>query len=150
MQRNSDTSDARDASLGPDNQGRAIGRHLLVDLHGVAPAMLRAGERLLSLLGESLRRHGFHVLSESCHAFPDPGGVTGFILLSESHAAFHTYPEHGYAAFDLFSCGAEAEPEAVVEDLRRELAPAEVRLAVVRRGDLSDSPQCAESTRNPR
>lgn len=45
------------------------------------------------------------------HTFPGPGGVTGLALLSESHLAIHTFPEHGFAALNLYSCRTRPCPD---------------------------------------
>jgi S-adenosylmethionine decarboxylase len=72
-----------------------IGQHLLADLYDVA------SDRLV----EAARRGGMKPIGlPVLHRFPG-GGLTGYLLLSESHIAFHTYPEHRYIALDIFSCG---------------------------------------------
>lgn len=45
------------------------------------------------------------------HVFPGPGGITGLYLLSESHLSVHTFPEHGYLALNLYSCGPRPDPD---------------------------------------
>lgn len=45
------------------------------------------------------------------HTFPGPGGVTGLVLLAESHLAIHTFPEHGFAAFNVYCCKPRAAPD---------------------------------------
>lgn len=109
------------------------GRHALADLYGVDESLLQDAERLLQLLSDALDDNGFHQLSQHSHTFPDPGGVTGFVLLSESHAAFHSYPEYGYIAVDVFSCGM-ASPEPVVQQLQRALEADTARITVADRG----------------
>jgi S-adenosylmethionine decarboxylase len=82
----------------------ALGHHLLVeftgchahslaDLDGVTSAMLRAAEAS----GATIVTHSFHHFS--------PHGVSGAVIIAESHLAIHTWPEHGFAAVDFFSCG---------------------------------------------
>lgn len=65
--------------------------------------------------------------------FPEPGGVTGLALLSESHLAIHTFPEHGFAALNLYSCRERAQPDfaAIVE---RFLGAGAVTVRELRRG----------------
>lgn len=92
----------------------AIGRHVVADLQDVDPALLRDAELLLATVHDALIDAGFTIISEETHRFGAPGfGVTGFLLLSESHAAFHSYPEFRYLALDVFSCGAADPHEAV-------------------------------------
>ncbi|MCA9174101.1 MAG: adenosylmethionine decarboxylase [Planctomycetales bacterium] len=109
------------------------GRHALADFHGVCPELLQDEQRLMSLFTEALERHGFHQLGQQSHKFPGPGGVTGFVLLSESHAAFHSYPEVGFIAVDVFSCGM-ADPAPVIQALCEVFQPDDLQLHVHRRG----------------
>ena len=67
------------------------------------------------------------------HRF-EGGGLTGYLLLSESHIAVHTYPELGFASLDIFACGA-GEPHAVLDVLRKGLAPRRERVTTATRGE---------------
>ena len=83
-----------------------IGRHLLIDFHEVSAERLDDAELLSRLLAEAARRGGLTPLGPPVlHRF-EGGGLTGYLLLSESHIAVHTYPELGFAALDIFACGA--------------------------------------------
>lgn len=84
----------------------ASGAHLLADLHGVAAAALRDAATLETLLTRAACEAGATVLFSHMHAFGDGGGITGVVLLAESHISIHTWPEHGFAAVDIFMCGA--------------------------------------------
>ena len=64
--------------------------------------------------------------------------VTGVALLAESHMSIHTWPEHGYAAVDIFLCGARHDPAAALHVLCRYLSPARISQNLVRRGDVSE------------
>jgi len=127
---------ARPRTLTSENTGLAspAGRHLLADLHGVDSPLLTDEAGLTDLLRRALDRAGFHVLGVRGHTFcGGGGGVTVMMLLSESHATVHTYPENDYAAVDVFSCGS-ARPEDALEALREELRPERVESTVHRRG----------------
>jgi S-adenosylmethionine decarboxylase len=118
----------------PPAPPQAAGRHLLADLHGVRAALLTDQPGLTALLRRALDLAGFHVLDARGHTFSGGGGgVTVMMLLSESHATIHTYPENGYAALDVFSCGS-ARPEDALQVVLDALSPGEVRSAVHRRG----------------
>lgn len=99
-----------------------IGTHLLIDLYGVSAELLNDSGLLAECLITSAARCGLTPLGPpGMHAF-EGGGVTGVILLSESHIALHSYPEHGFIAVDVFSCG-PADPEKAVHVFRDLLAP---------------------------
>jgi S-adenosylmethionine decarboxylase len=111
-----------------------IGQHLLADLHDVAADRLVDAELLAACLVEAAARGGLTPLGPPVlHRF-EGGGLTGYLLLSESHIALHTYPEHGYAALDIFSCGA-SDPRAALEVFRDALGAARERLTAVPRGE---------------
>lgn len=81
------------------------GQAWIVDAHGCAPDALRSVPVLQALFERVLRELQLRAVQPPVwHAFPAPGGVTGFVLLSESHLAVHTFPEHGFAAIDLYCC----------------------------------------------
>ena len=111
-----------------------VGIHHLAEFYGVDARTLQNESLLMATLGASLDAAGFHVLQSSSYRFSAGGaGVTGFFLLSESHLAFHTYPEFEYLALDLFSCGS-ARPEQVLEELKWALEPESVEISKHQRG----------------
>ena len=111
-----------------------IGRHLLADLYGVAAGRLDDVELLAGCLRAAARRCGLTELAAPVmHRF-EGGGVTGVLLLAESHIALHTYPEYGYMALDIFSCGA-GDPEGALAEFRAALAPEREEATVVARGE---------------
>ena len=109
------------------------GTELLADLYGIEPSLLRDEERLVRIVRDGLIHAGFTVLAQSVHRFVSGGeGVTAAFLLSESHATIHTYPEWGYLAADIFSCG-KPEPDVVLGTMVSALGPREKRALRVRR-----------------
>jgi S-adenosylmethionine decarboxylase len=82
-----------------------VGIEWVIDADGCDAAALRDAETLASILREVIRDLGLHVLGEAhWHTFPHPGGVTGLVMLTESHLACHTYPEFQSATFNLYCC----------------------------------------------
>jgi S-adenosylmethionine decarboxylase proenzyme len=101
-----------------------IGCHLLADLFGVDAALLADAGLLRQLLHEAVARSGLRAVSEPVIVSFQPGaGVTGFVVLAESHIAFHSYPERGYLAVDIFTCGPHADPDAALEAVADRLRP---------------------------
>jgi S-adenosylmethionine decarboxylase len=76
---------------------------------------------------------GATLLHIHLHHFTPNGGVSGVAVLAESHISVHTWPERGYAAFDVFMCGA-AEPERTIEVLREAFRPARLVIGEHLRG----------------
>ena len=84
-----------------------VGTEWLIDAAGCSPAALCDSAGLRALCERIVRELDLHVVGAGCwHQFPPPGGLTGLYLLSESHLACHTYPEHAAATFNLHCCRA--------------------------------------------
>jgi S-adenosylmethionine decarboxylase len=111
---------------------KAEGTHLLADLSGVAPALLTSCARIEALLRAAAEAAGAHILHSHFHAFGPGLGVTGMVLLAESHISIHTWPEQAFAAVDIFMCGA-AEPRRALDVLREVLAPTHCRVRSTQR-----------------
>jgi S-adenosylmethionine decarboxylase len=118
----------------PSQPRPVSGVHLLVEYRECARAVLDDPATLERVLREAAVAIGAKVVTAAFHQFA-PHGVTGFVLLEESHLSIHTWPERAYAAVDLFSCGA-SEPERAVEVLRAALGAGRVCQLRVARGDL--------------
>lgn len=101
----------------------AEGAHWLIDCHDVDPGKLADPILLEGLLAGAATAAGARILFRHFHRFGDRAGVTGVVLLAESHITIHTWPEHGFAAIDLFLCGATA-PERATAHIEAGLAPA--------------------------
>ena len=83
----------------------SLGTEWLVDARGCAPEALRSRQTLESFFERVVSELGLRTLgSPVWHVFPHPGGITGLVLLAESHLACHTFPERGFAAFNLYCC----------------------------------------------
>ena len=110
-----------------------IGTHVVGDLSGIDSQLLMDESLLMGTLKEALEAQSFTILGEQSYKFPgEASGVTGFYILSESHAAFHSYPEHGYIALDIFSCG-DSRPDRVAAHVARALGADDVTTKTIDR-----------------
>ena len=109
------------------------GRHLFGSYLGCDPVALRDFAGLRKAMGEAVSASGATLLNTVEHIFP-PDGITILMLLSESHASIHTYPEHGACFVDLFTCGMRCSGERFDELLRAYLRPAEAEVSFADRG----------------
>lgn len=98
------------------------GVHLLADFHGVAGERLDDVLVIETLLHEAARGAGATPVGGHFHPFGPGRGVTGVLLLQESHISIHTWPEHGFAAVDVFMCG-PARPQRAVAIIQAALCP---------------------------
>jgi S-adenosylmethionine decarboxylase len=113
----------------------------LVDAEGCDPEALRSVERVRHVCREVLEQLDLHVIGDGLvHAFPGAGGITALYLLTESHLACHTYPEHGVATFSLCCC--RPRPRWDWEGrLTALLGAARVRVRRLPRGVLPSDPE---------
>ena len=74
------------------------------------------------------------MLGTHIHDFGEGMGVTGVVILAESHISIHSWPEHDYAAIDIFMCG-EADPQIALNSLQVLLHPSSTRIQVLPRGE---------------
>lgn len=111
----------------------SVGRHALLDLTTGDTALLCDAVGLRSVLARAAQAGQAQVLHAHFHPFGVGQGVTGVLLLSESHISIHTWPEHGFAAVDIFLCG-EARIEAAVVVILAGLRANRHELRVLPRG----------------
>ena len=87
------------------NNASYAGMHLIVDLWGSNPDILKDSDAVRTSLIRAAKKAGATILADNFHYFGDECGVTGVVVLSESHISIHTWPEECYAAVDIFMCG---------------------------------------------
>ena len=113
---------------------KATGRHLLVEYHNCNRSILNDLRKIRRLMTEAAKLAGATVVGEVFHPF-SPQGVSGVVVIEESHLSIHTWPEHGYAAVDFFTCG-ECIPERAHEALRKGLEASDSEIMMIKRGLL--------------
>jgi S-adenosylmethionine decarboxylase len=115
-------------------QEAIVGTEWVVDATGCDPEALRDLERVAAVVDRAIRELALTALGEArWHVFSGEGGVTGLVMLTESHLACHTYPEHAVATFNLYCC--RARPAWPWEErLREMLGATSVTVRVVERG----------------
>lgn len=94
-----------------------LGDHFICDLSDCDRALLLDSERARDVFIQAVRESGLMIVSEGFYKF-SPHGFTCFLLLAESHASLHAWPEHGYCAIDLFTCNLEMDIRPLVEKLQ--------------------------------
>ncbi|HDN80972.1 MAG TPA: adenosylmethionine decarboxylase [Chloroflexi bacterium] len=111
----------------------ALGRQLVVEFWGCR-GNLDSAELIRQTLEEAVQKAKAFLLDIKVHKF-QPHGISGVAVIAESHVSIHTWPEHGYAAVDVFTCG-NTDPEAAVEHIRQALKPRRVKVIKIERGIL--------------
>ena len=113
----------------------ALGKHLLLELKDCDREVLNDLDFLKGILLAAANEAGATVLGESFHQF-SPHGVSGVVIIAESHLFIHTWPECGYAAVDIFTCGDSVQPEKAAQKLIKELGAKSHSILEIQRGIL--------------
>ncbi len=113
------------AFLGAEEEHEFVGRHFIVTYADCDHEALCNIEALTAAMHEGVHHSGATVLKESSYVFPGDG-FTMTLLLSESHASIHTYPEYNSCFVDLFTCGNTCQHGPFDEVLREYLKPGKV------------------------
>lgn len=87
----------------------ALGRHILAEIYGCDAEILNDRTLIEKIMVDAALKAGAEVREVAFHKF-SPQGVSGVVVISESHLAIHTWPELGYAAVDVFTCGERVDP----------------------------------------
>lgn len=116
----------------------ALGRHLLLELKDCNEELLDDLDFIRECLNEAAVRCGASVVGESFYHF-SPRGVSGVVNIAESHISIHTWPEYGYAAVDVFTCGDTVTPEEAAKTIADRLEAGSHSLIELRRGMLEES-----------
>lgn len=109
-----------------------VGKHCLLDLYGCSSEKLNDDVFLAKIITAAVEKAGATLLNLSAHRF-EPQGVTALALLAESHVSIHTWPETGYAAVDVFTCGDHTMPERACGVLIVELEAQQHNFTAIRR-----------------
>jgi S-adenosylmethionine decarboxylase len=110
-----------------------LGRHILVECSGCNPAILNDIDAVQEVLTEAALAAKAEVRERAFHRFT-PLGVSGVIVISESHLSIHTWPEYGYAALDIYTCGSQTMPWTACQLVAAKFGASSVQAMEVKRG----------------
>jgi len=111
----------------------SIGIHLIADFW--FGKKIEEPKKIEKILIEAAKKAGNTPLKISIHKF-NPHGITGVLLLAESHVAIHSWPEFDFLAIDIFTCGNKAMPKRALEFLKKVFKPKKVKILKIDRGNL--------------
>ena len=116
----------------------ALGKHLLLELMDCNHDLLNDIEYLRKALSDVANQIGATVIKDSFYQFT-PQGVSGVVIIAESHVSIHTWPEYNFAAVDVFTCGDVIEPRDAVKPLAEKLKAKSTTYLEVNRGITAGS-----------
>lgn len=112
---------------------KILGRHLIVELADCDSVILNDQEALQRHMEEAVRRSGATIVKSVFHRY-NPQGVSGVVVIAESHISIHTWPEYGYAAVDFFTCGDSVDPYRAHEYLSKAVGARQSVVQEAKRG----------------
>lgn len=112
-----------------------LGNHLIVEMYDCCPVIINDTKRVESCLKHAVELSGAHMVQSVIHHF-NPHGVSGVIVIEESHFSVHTWPEYGYCALDIFTCGTEVDYYTALEYIKGAFQSKHISVSEVKRGIL--------------
>ncbi|MFH1155943.1 MAG: adenosylmethionine decarboxylase [Pseudomonadota bacterium] len=117
--------------LGGTDTGFALGRQVTIDYYDCHPDRLLDPDYLEKAFVGAAKFSGATVIDSSFHAFA-PQGVSGVVTIAESHFTVHAWPEHNYAAVDIFTCGDSIDIDVAIDSLKQSLDSGKVVISTDR------------------
>jgi len=117
---------------------KILGRHVLAEIHGCDFEILNNVKKVEEIMVNAALDAGAEVREVVFHKF-SPQGVSGVVVISESHLAIHTWPEFGYAAVDVFTCGDKVNPWDACNFLTERFGAKHMTASEVKRGMVLDN-----------
>ncbi|UCD95233.1 MAG: S-adenosylmethionine decarboxylase proenzyme [Candidatus Zixiibacteriota bacterium] len=116
---------------------KILGRHLIAELSDCPSEVLNDSAILEEVMKEAARISGATVVDSTFHRY-SPQGLSGIVVIAESHISVHTWPEYGYAAIDCFTCGTSVDPWKALEYLKSALKSRSMAVSEIKRGIPSE------------
>jgi S-adenosylmethionine decarboxylase len=127
-------------NLGRRERVQALGRHLLLELFDCDAEAINSLDTVKATMVEAAKRAQATIVDVVFHEF-NPFGISGVVVIAESHLAIHTWPEYRYAAVDVFSCGDVLQPQVAADYLVEQLGAARASVVELQRGIFVNHPR---------
>lgn len=111
----------------------ALGRHLLLELKTCNSRLLNDLKKVQEIMVSAAKEAKATIVEISFHKF-SPFGISGVVVIAESHISVHTWPEYGYAAIDIFTCGDVLQPETAAAHLIEKFQSKDPSIVEMKRG----------------
>lgn len=114
---------------------KSLGKHLIVELYGCSSELLNNLVQVEKILIEAVELSKATIVQPVFHHF-SPHGVSGVVVIAESHFTIHTWPEYGYCALDIFTCGEQIDPDESLQFMRERFQAQNMSVMEIKRGIL--------------
>ena len=115
----------------------ALGRHILAEFFNCDREILNDSGEIEILMKKAALACGATIVSSVFHTF-NPHGVSGVVVIAESHLAIHTWPEYGYAAVDVFTCGNLVDTNTAIQSVQNSVRADKMESKEFIRGEIKD------------
>ncbi len=116
---------------------KALGNHILVEFYNCDTDILNNVKFIEKAMNEATILSGATIVGSHFHTF-NPHGVSGVVIIAESHLSIHTWPEYGYAAVDIFTCGETIDAGKAFQHLKDSFRAKHTATIEMKRGQLHD------------
>ena len=115
---------------------KSLGKHLLIEFYGCDAHLLNDRRKVKQIMVESAKAAKVKIIDSKFHRF-NPHGVSGVIVIAESHLSIHTWPEYGFASIDIYTCGNVINPWKAYQYLVKKFKPKNSTAMELKRGVLN-------------
>lgn len=115
---------------------KSLGKHLLIEFFACDEEILADADLVEKAMNEAALAANATIINSVFHRFT-PYGVSGAVIIAESHLTIHTWPEYGYAAVDVFTCGEEVDPYNAYKYLKKAFLSQNDKIIEAKRGELA-------------
>ena len=115
---------------------KSLGRHLLIELYDCEAKILTDVHKVESIMVEAAKYAKAHIVDVVFHTF-NPNGISGVIVIAESHLSIHTWPEYNFASIDVYTCGNEINPWKAYSYMAKKFKAKNMTAMEMKRGMLN-------------
>lgn len=112
-----------------------LGRHFLIEMYQCDPGVINNVLRIKRILIDAAKTAGCRIVDTAFHRF-EPYGISGVVMIAESHLFAHTWPEHGFATADIFTCGGTLSPAKAATVILQRFKPKRHKILRLKRGGV--------------
>jgi len=115
---------------------KSLGNHLIIELYDCEAELINDLHKVEGILMESVNISGAEIITPVFHKF-NPHGVSGVVVIAESHFSIHTWPEYGYCAVDIFTCGDTIDSQKALIYMKKAFKAQSISVVETKRGILN-------------
>ncbi len=116
----------------------SLGKQVLAEFYGCCTETINSKDIIRASMIEAAKAARATIVADLFHEF-NPHGISGVVVIAESHIAIHSWPEHHCASVDIFTCSEDMDPHAAVDYLKTVFKAQRVEVKTIARGQVDDT-----------